>query len=174
MRIIWSLVKPSLIDWRRSMKFLVDVNASGATVTLLTTLGHDVAQVITVDERMSDDAILQWALTEDRIAVTTDQDFEEMIWREQKNHCGVLRLENLPRAARKVLLEDGTLGIAKWCVWKPRTLNNRPWFTAPPLPTGRVSILLNFLPENSLEIVICSSNDTSSKASRQAAPGRYR
>lgn len=106
MPIIWSLVKPSLIDWRRSMKFLVDVNASGATVTLLTTLGHDVAQVITVNERMSDEAILQWALTEGRIVVTTDQDFEEMVWREQKHHCGVLRLENLPRTARQVLLEE--------------------------------------------------------------------
>lgn len=86
------------------MKFLVDVNASGATVTLLEELGYDVAQVITVDGRMSDEAILQWALGEARIVVTTDQDFEEMIWREQKAHCGVLRLENVPRATRKQLL----------------------------------------------------------------------
>lgn len=38
--------------------------------------------------------------------VTTDQDFEEMIWREGKPHAGVLRLENLPREKRKKLLED--------------------------------------------------------------------
>jgi predicted nuclease of predicted toxin-antitoxin system len=88
------------------MKFLVDVNASGAVVTLLETLGHDVAQAVTVDERMSDDAILQWALDETRVIVTTDQDFEEMIWREQRAHCGVLRLENLPRVARKILLTE--------------------------------------------------------------------
>jgi len=88
------------------MKFLVDVNASGATVALLLEQGHDVIEVATRDERMADDAILQWALTENRIIVTTDQDFEEMIWREQKTHCGLLRLENLPRAARKVLLEE--------------------------------------------------------------------
>lgn len=41
------------------MKFLADVNASGATVTLLEELGYDVAQVVTVDGRMSDDTILQ-------------------------------------------------------------------------------------------------------------------
>jgi predicted nuclease of predicted toxin-antitoxin system len=29
-----------------------------------------------------------------------------MIWREQKPHYGVVRLENLPRAERVVLLED--------------------------------------------------------------------
>ncbi|MCB0127901.1 MAG: DUF5615 family PIN-like protein [Caldilineaceae bacterium] len=88
------------------MKFLADVNASGATVTLLEELGYDVAQVVTVDGRMRDEAILQWALDEARIVITTDQDFEEMIWREQRAHCGVLRLENVPRAVRKQLLVD--------------------------------------------------------------------
>jgi len=29
--------------------------------------------------------------------------FEEMIWRQGKSHCGVLRLENLPRSERKAL-----------------------------------------------------------------------
>ncbi len=88
------------------MKFLVDVNASGAVVPLLEDMGHDIAQVVAVDGRMSDEAILSWALAERRIIITTDQDFEAMIWREQKSHCGVLRLENLPRTARRVLLEE--------------------------------------------------------------------
>jgi len=29
-----------------------------------------------------------------------------MIWRAGKAHCGVLRLENLPRAERGILLDD--------------------------------------------------------------------
>jgi hypothetical protein len=29
-----------------------------------------------------------------------------MIWQQRKRHCGVLRLENLPREARQVLLID--------------------------------------------------------------------
>lgn len=37
------------------MKFLVDVNASGAVVQWLEAQGHDVAQVLTRDERMKDD-----------------------------------------------------------------------------------------------------------------------
>jgi hypothetical protein len=36
---------------------------------------------------------------------TTDQEFEKMIWR-GKNHCGILRLESLPRAERIALLND--------------------------------------------------------------------
>lgn len=46
------------------------------------------------------------AINEQRIIVTTDNDFEEMIWRLGRSHCGVLRLENLPRSKRKELLRD--------------------------------------------------------------------
>lgn len=88
------------------MKFLADVNASGVLARWLMDMGHDVARVAEKDPRMLDDDILRWAVSEQRIIITTDQGFEEMIWREGKPHCGVLRLENLPRAERKALLED--------------------------------------------------------------------
>jgi predicted nuclease of predicted toxin-antitoxin system len=88
------------------MKFLVDVNASGVVARWLEEAGHDVASVADRDPRMSDQAILTWATDESRIIVTTDQDFEEMIWREGKVHSGLLRLENLPRAGRMALLGD--------------------------------------------------------------------
>ncbi len=88
------------------MNFLLDVNASGAVARLLINLGHDVAEVGQKDPRMSDNEILSWAVRERRIIVTTDNDFEEMIWRQEKPHCGVLRLENLPRSERIVLLRD--------------------------------------------------------------------
>jgi predicted nuclease of predicted toxin-antitoxin system len=55
---------------------------------------------------MSDDEILSWAVKDRRIIITTDNDFEEMIWRQGRPHCGVLRLENLPRSERKTLLND--------------------------------------------------------------------
>jgi predicted nuclease of predicted toxin-antitoxin system len=88
------------------MNFLLDVNASGAVAHWLIQLGHDVAEVARKDPRMTDDEILSWAVRESRILVTTDNDFEEMIWRQGKPHCGVLRLENLPRSERKALLHD--------------------------------------------------------------------
>jgi predicted nuclease of predicted toxin-antitoxin system len=88
------------------MKFLVDVNASGALARWLIEMGHDVVLVSAKNPRMEDEEILSWAVREQRIIVTTDKDFEERIWRERKSHCGVLRLENLPRAERRVLLED--------------------------------------------------------------------
>ncbi|MBW2329382.1 MAG: DUF5615 family PIN-like protein [Deltaproteobacteria bacterium] len=88
------------------MKFLLDVNASGAVTRWLTDRGHNVVEVGQKDPRMSDDEILSWAVRERRIIVTTDNDFEEMIWRQGKSHCGVLRLENLPRSQRKALVHD--------------------------------------------------------------------
>lgn len=78
------------------MKFLLDVNASGFITYLLRDRGHDVVQVGDNDPRMSDDQILSWAVKEGRIIVTTDNDFEEMIWRQGRPHCGILSLENLP------------------------------------------------------------------------------
>jgi predicted nuclease of predicted toxin-antitoxin system len=88
------------------MKFLIDVNASGALARWLQSMGHDVSSVADQDPRMSDDAILEWATHEKRIIVTTDRDFEEMVWREGRAHAGLLRLENLPRAERKALSEE--------------------------------------------------------------------
>lgn len=88
------------------MNFLLDVNASGAVARCLIDRGHNVAEVGQKDPRMSDDEILSWAVRERRIIVTTDNDFEEMIWRQGKPHCGVLRFENLPRSERKTLLND--------------------------------------------------------------------
>jgi len=88
------------------MKFLTDVNASGISAHWLAEQGHDVVRVSERDARMDDVEILRWAVDEDRIIVTTDQDFEELIWREGKSHRGILRLENLPRLERKTLLTD--------------------------------------------------------------------
>ena len=88
------------------MDFLLDVNASGAVARWLLERGHNVAEVSQTDPRMNDDKILSWAVRDRRIIVTTDNDFEEMIWRQGKSHCGVLRLENIPRFERIILLND--------------------------------------------------------------------
>jgi len=88
------------------MNFLLDVNASGAVAQWLIHQGHDIVEVGQKDPKMGDNEILKWAIEEHRIIITTDNDFEEMIWRQGKPHCGVLRLENLPRSERIMLLRD--------------------------------------------------------------------
>src|SRR2546422_1183084 len=88
------------------MRFLLDVNASATIARWLQTKGHDVILVSSRNEKMKDHEILEWARHENRIIITTDDDFEEMIWRQRKPHHGVLRLENVPRQERIVLVED--------------------------------------------------------------------
>ena len=88
------------------MKFLLDANVAGSVSIYLKESGHDIAEVINKDPRMLDKDILAWALEENRILVTTDKDFEEMIWQQGQNHCGVLRIENLPRLERMALVKD--------------------------------------------------------------------
>ena len=48
------------------MKFLLDVNASGALARWLSDRGHDVLLVADKDPKMSDDRVLQWAMQENR------------------------------------------------------------------------------------------------------------
>ncbi|AFZ37837.1 hypothetical protein Sta7437_4368 [Stanieria cyanosphaera PCC 7437] len=88
------------------MKFLIDVNASRSLGNWLVNKGYDIAYVSDVNPQMKDETILEWAIREQRVIVTTDNDFEQMIWQQQKSHCGILRLENLPRRERELLLED--------------------------------------------------------------------
>lgn len=61
------------------MKFLIDVNASGALSRYLIDIGHDVASVSDRNPKMRDQDILDWAVAENRVILTTDNDFEQMI-----------------------------------------------------------------------------------------------
>jgi predicted nuclease of predicted toxin-antitoxin system len=88
------------------VKFLLDVNASGPVEDWLKERHHDVVLVASRDSRMEDVDILEWAASEQRIIITTDPDFEELVWRGRRSHCGLLRLENVPRKQRLELLED--------------------------------------------------------------------
>ncbi|MDJ0620692.1 MAG: DUF5615 family PIN-like protein [Calothrix sp. MO_192.B10] len=68
------------------MNFLIDVNASWTLGNWLVEMGHNVVYVSDTDPEMADEYILEWAVAEKRIIVTTDNDFEQMIWQQQKRH----------------------------------------------------------------------------------------
>ena len=89
-----------------NMKFLIDVNVGGSITDWLIDSGHDVVEVRDNDPCMHDTDILNWAIKEKRVIITTDNDFEKMIWQQKKDHCGVLRMENLPRIERMKLIKD--------------------------------------------------------------------
>jgi len=68
-------------------------------------LGHDVAEVRTVNPSMSDNEVLEWAVRENRIVITADKDFGQLAVAAKKMHSGIVRLPDVPFPERKRLLE---------------------------------------------------------------------
>ena len=65
------------------MDFLIDVNASRSLGNVLISQGHDVTFVTDIDPEISDENILQWVVREKRVIITTDKDFEQLIWQKK-------------------------------------------------------------------------------------------
>lgn len=63
---------------------------------------HEVFSVFDEARGMTDDEVLTKAFVENRILITNDKDFGEMIFRERRNHHGVIfmRLDD-ERAAKQ-------------------------------------------------------------------------
>ena len=73
------------------MRFLIDESADARVAGYLRSLGHDVA-LVAVDYAPSlDDAdVLARAVRDQRILITFDRDFGELVFSEQQPHAGVL------------------------------------------------------------------------------------
>ena len=74
------------------MKFLADECCDSALVTALRSDGYDVTYVIEGLRGDPDDDILQRAYAEDRILITEDKDFGELVYRLRKPAKGVILL----------------------------------------------------------------------------------
>ena len=85
------------------MRFLVDECTGPAVANWLVTTGHEVFSVFDRTKGATDDEILSKALAENWIVITNDKDFGEMIFRERRDHNGVifLRLDD-ERSANKI------------------------------------------------------------------------
>jgi predicted nuclease of predicted toxin-antitoxin system len=75
------------------MKFLLDQCTDARLLPYLKQLGHDATQIHrTYPQSIPDPEILSIAQQEQRILVTDDRDFGELIFRLQLAHCGVIFL----------------------------------------------------------------------------------
>lgn len=63
------------------LRLLVDENFPGLAVEELRLRGHDVLWIRTVDPGSSDSAVLAYAKNENRILLTFDKDFGELVFR---------------------------------------------------------------------------------------------
>ena len=84
------------------MRFLLDVCASSRSLAaFLTDLGHDVVSVRDRDPGASDDALLALAHEENRILVTEDKDFGELVFVRRQPHPCIVRFVEM-RVVEKV------------------------------------------------------------------------
>jgi len=74
------------------LKLLVDVGVGKAVEKWLKTQGHDVLAIRDLNPRMPDLDILALAVREERLVVTMDKDFGELVYRSGQPHAGVLLL----------------------------------------------------------------------------------
>ena len=90
------------------MKLLVDVGVGKGVENWLRTHGYDVLAVRDLDPRMPDRDILALAVQAERMVVTMDKDFGELVYRSRKLHAGVLllRLEEARSYERIAVMEE--------------------------------------------------------------------
>ena len=77
-----------------TQKILVDVSAGTSVADWLRAFGQDVVAVRDLDPRMSDTDILTLAVREQRLVITMDKDFGELVYRSGR-HRGDGRMTSL-------------------------------------------------------------------------------
>jgi predicted nuclease of predicted toxin-antitoxin system len=78
------------------MKFLVDECVGSSVATFLKNKKHEVFSVFDDWRGANDDEILEKCFLENFIIITSDKDFGEMVYRQQKVHKGVILLRCEP------------------------------------------------------------------------------
>jgi len=71
---------------------LVDESAGQDIASCLRALGHDVASVQEQSPGMEDDEVCEWANRDERIIVTNDKGFGELVFRERIPNHGIVLL----------------------------------------------------------------------------------
>lgn len=86
------------------MKFLIDRCAGRRLADWLREQGHDAVESRGRSPDPGDRELLARAAAEQRILVTMDKDFGQLVYVENVPHCGLVRLPDVPAAQRIVLM----------------------------------------------------------------------
>jgi predicted nuclease of predicted toxin-antitoxin system len=88
------------------MKFLMDRCAGHRLAKWLQLNGHDVLESRSFGPDPGDHALLKIAVAEQRILVTIDTDFGELVFVDAVPHCGIVRLPDVPAGQRIALMQQ--------------------------------------------------------------------
>jgi predicted nuclease of predicted toxin-antitoxin system len=84
------------------MRFLADESCDFAVVRALRAGGHDVVAVAELSRRAEDVAVINMAIKEERILLTEDKDFGQLVYADKRAMGGILLLR-FPAKARSSL-----------------------------------------------------------------------
>ena len=114
------------------LKLLMDVGVSKAAEEWMRSEGYDVLTVREIDPCMPDIDILSLAVAEQRILVTMDKDFGELVYHSGQTHAGVLllRMEEATgaekiAAIRQILANYVDKLVGHFCVYQNQRLRLR-------------------------------------------------
>jgi predicted nuclease of predicted toxin-antitoxin system len=115
------------------VRFLADEGVDVAIVASLRLLGRDVAYTAESSPSMGDDELLELAYSEERLLVTVDKDFGELVFRLGRATSGILlvRLPGLSSAAKanavlQAVASHGTEILGNFAVLSPALVRIRP------------------------------------------------
>jgi predicted nuclease of predicted toxin-antitoxin system len=72
------------------VRFLADEGVDRQIVERLRAAGHDVSYVAEMSPGIMDDVVLNESRGSDRVLITADKDFGELVFRQRKAYAGVL------------------------------------------------------------------------------------
>jgi len=116
----------------RRIAFLVDMGVSNRLESFLADQGYDVKAVRSLDPRMPDLEIIRLAGAEQRMVITMDKDFGELVHRSGEAHRGVLllRMEGATgsektRVVAEILRRYANVIWGRFCVYQNGVLRVR-------------------------------------------------
>jgi len=77
---------------KQELKLLFDVGVSRKAELYFRDIGFDVVSIREINQSMEDRGILELAVKEERLVITMDKDFGELVYNSKNMHSGVLLL----------------------------------------------------------------------------------
>lgn len=94
----------------KKIKFLANVNVEKPLIDFLNEKGFDVKWVTSIDKRMPDDRVCEIANSEQRIIITNDKDFGEIVFYQKKIAYGIILMRvKGQNSSEKIILLDKLL-----------------------------------------------------------------